>query len=812
MRLLKRDFLNPHPITESVAVDAPPAVLYHLSESTLSHEQVRDALVAALRAAVPVSAGNEASYCWPREIYDDYVIYDQDGPQGQETYRRGYTMDGDGTVTLGDAQRVRIETSYVPIRESVGGGAVLEALDADGWNWRVQLIRAGTSQNNNTYDLHVLHEAAPAYAGVPVFAGRGRDHNPAERGFLAVAGYIVEAVPNNDGLEGRFEVNRGSPEVRDAVRHAFDVRARTGRDVMGFSHVVPQGGAVVEAQRPRGYRVKQITRVESVDIVMTPASGGALLEPLSESSQEAIVNLTELLARYRRGERLNAEEYQFLQESMQPAEFTALLAEAIPSTRQQPSGAAPLPATNPAAIDEATQRRIDQLEQNARLAESRSLLTARLAESRLPEQLRTAIAADFDGRIFEAAELDARITRDRDIAVQLAAVRPTGLGVQPAADQRDKWSAAMDAFFGITNDQGIRGFRSLKEAYLAINPDSRFSYIDEGLARAVLRDAAQVIAESMRPEISESIVTTTFGELWGDSITRRMLSEYNAPMYNSWRLVVGEANIVPLSDFRTQRRMRMGGYGELPTVPQGAPYQPLTSPGDEEATYAPAKKGGLEDLTLEAIANDDVGAARRIPVKLGRAAKRTLYNGFWTITILNNPTCTYDSVTLYHSSHGNTNTLALSAANLLASENAMRDQTAYGESGLVLGMANMPKFLVIPNELRDTAFRLTQSSAAVGAGTYSAEPNIFVGNGYVIIVVDEFTDANDWFLFADPANLPSFEVGFLNGREEPELFVQDMPTVGSVFTADKITYKIRHIWGIGILEHRGTYRNVASGG
>ena len=38
-------------------------------------------------------------------------------------------------------------------------------------------------------------------------------------------------------------------------------------------------------------------------------------------------------------------------------------------------------------------------------------------------------------------------------------------------------------------------------------------------------------------------------------------------------------------------------------------------------------------------------------------------------------------------------------------------------------------------------------------------------------------------------------MGFLDGREDPELFVQDAPTVGSLFSSDEITYKIRHIYG-----------------
>jgi hypothetical protein len=43
------------------------------------------------------------------------------------------------------------------------------------------------------------------------------------------------------------------------------------------------------------------------------------------------------------------------------------------------------------------------------------------------------------------------------------------------------------------------------------------------------------------------------------------------------------------------------------------------------------------------------------------------------------------------------------------------------------------------------------------------------------------------------------EIGFLDGREEPELFIQDMPNTGSMFSNDKLTYKLRHIYGGGVL-------------
>ena len=47
------------------------------------------------------------------------------------------------------------------------------------------------------------------------------------------------------------------------------------------------------------------------------------------------------------------------------------------------------------------------------------------------------------------------------------------------------------------------------------------------------------------------------------------------------------------------------------------------------------------------------------------------------------------------------------------------------------------------------------------------------------------------------------------GRQDPELFVQNDATNGSVFTADKVTYKVRHIYSGTVLDHRGLSRGNA---
>jgi hypothetical protein len=255
---------------------------------------------------------------------------------------------------------------------------------------------------------------------------------------------------------------------------------------------------------------------------------------------------------------------------------------------------------------------------------------------------------------------------------------------------------------------------------------------------------------------------------------------------------------VPVADFRTNERTRMGGYGNLPTVAQGAAYQALSTPSDEKATYAATKRGGTEDVTLETIKNDDVGAIRRIPIELSRASKRTLCE-FVLDFVRTNPTL-YDSVAFFHATHGNLGSAALDATALAAARLRMKKQTQAGSSKR-LGIG--PKFLWVPDDLEQTGVDLFNRNTNLDK-TAVQEMSLKV------VPVPYWTDTNDWAISADPMDVPGIEVGFLDGQEEPSLFVQDRPDVGSMFSNDKITYKIRHIYGGQVVEYRGWDKSVVA--
>jgi hypothetical protein len=63
---------------------------------------------------------------------------------------------------------------------------------------------------------------------------------------------------------------------------------------------------------------------------------------------------------------------------------------------------------------------------------------------------------------------------------------------------------------------------------------------------------------------------------------------------------------------------------------------------------------------------------------------------------------------------------------------------------------------------------------------------------------------NDWYLAGDPNQMDTIEVGFLGGRDTPEMFVQGQqtPTAGLFFDRDRVRFKVRYVFGVGLLDFR----------
>jgi hypothetical protein len=284
-------------------------------------------------------------------------------------------------------------------------------------------------------------------------------------------------------------------------------------------------------------------------------------------------------------------------------------------------------------------------------------------------------------------------------------------------------------------------------------------------------------------------------------MTKRLVRDYQAqPKW--WEPIVIKT---PVLDMKQQNRIRLNDFASLSSVSENGAYTNI-SWGDARENYTPSKFGNLVVVTLEAFLNDDVHAVTRIPTKVAHAAVVTINEQVATLFTQSSgtgPTLS-DGFHVFDSGNHQGNTSNSTPAYDLSSSSLQNAMTALekisNSASKRIGVRG--RYLLIPPDLRWTAAVITQSQYAAGTANNDINP---LAGAIVPIVVPQFTTTYQWYLLADPSQVESLEVGFLNGREEPELLVQDNPTQGAVFTNDAISYKVRHIYGAGWLDFRGAF-------
>lgn len=769
----------------------------------------------ALRARLQTQDPDSYQWCWVVDMTPTDVVYQV---ESGHLWQCAYSIDDDGEVTLGEP--VQVARTYVAIGSATGDsgqslttamenaqpgerdhlvGRVLESKGVSsitgGRVYAVRIINVGDSLNGNRYGESVLAAAAPLYEGAKAY-NRHRSTEDINSGTIeGLVGLYRDVTASAAGLDAELHLFPSAVQTAEALDAALQAEAAGLPPTVGISHDV-LGQFTSTTESGRQVRVAQsITHVFSADVVSEPAAGGKATRVVAGG-----IHLDHTAAATRA-----AENQQEIPVSVSTEAVLAALKTATPDqladvglkradeTTQTTTEAATQPAAGTGAQESAPAAVPEQSYPKGSWA-VRSMVQHYVGQAKLPDAVTESLIKALPEQVTEAQiSAQLRVLQDGLAIAERSDMIPRTAESEVTKDERDRKREAVEAMFDPTT---ATGYPSLREAFRDYTGARSLSFDDDFNRR--------VLAESFLGNRSrESLDSTSWAQVLADALGKRLAAEYARPQLQSWRKIVSA--VTRINDFREQKISRVGGYGQLPTVAEGAPYQPLTSPGDEDARYSISKRGGTEDLTLEMIANDDLRALANIPNKLGRAAAITLYRFVWDILTANAAT-SYDSTALFHADHSNTTAVALSASGLTTVRGKMRKQAAFGQSTDVLSL--VPKLLVVPTELEDMAKKLCTSAVAVPAASEASDlPNLHQGLDYEVI--DYWTDANDWFLFADPSMCPTIEVGFYQGKEQPELFSQIDANVGSVFDADKITWKIRHIYGSAVVDHRGMQRGTA---
>ncbi len=254
-----------------------------------------------------------------------------------------------------------------------------------------------------------------------------------------------------------------------------------------------------------------------------------------------------------------------------------------------------------------------------------------------------------------------------------------------------------------------------------------------------------------------------------------------------------------LGDFKPGKRLDLNSFPALDKVAEGAEYK-YAQVGERGETVQLATYGKLFSLTRQTIINDDLDAFSKIPMRMGRAAIRTIGDLVYAI-LTGNPTMS-DGVALFHANHSNlagTGTV-ISTASTDALRVAMAKQTA-GGGPLNIRLA----YLLTPVSLEGTARVVANSEFEVGA-TSSTKNNTTPNSmrGLFEVVSDARLDtasATAWYGAANSGATDTIEVSYLDGNQTPTLEQQ------GGWEVDGVDFKVRMDAGVAALDYRTMQKN-----
>jgi hypothetical protein len=703
-------------------------------------------------------------------------------------------------------------------------GALLETEEGRPILRGVTILRPGISANRRVYTEAVLKRDGPSvFEGAPAYVTQ---HVEGERNLKNLVGqYRNVQYAEGAGLKADLI---GLASEAALLRKAMEAHEMFGPEVVGVSINTPGHFVAKRSGSQTLHEVSQIFRSlkTSVDLVTYPAAGGRLAESLRQESEELrefLSNLTEAVLTPMNEAAVKAICGDLSDEEIREA--NPVLAERILAKRNgaesgcgEAEGFHEMRAPAPSAMER-------KFEERLKMSERRSLLALKLNEANLGEIGCELVRSRLDGKAFEEADVSREIGRVRNLLAQRNPVRPyvPGQGGAQVTERQDHLTERIMATFErktiSANGQRYEPYRTITEMILDFEPERARDFAASPEYAA--QEAVPLFAwnggslERAAPRLREAtgIDTSAFTAAWADSLNRSLRVQAGDPELSNWRQIV--SRIIPFRDLtNTHKVIRVGELGTAPTVGEGQPYQYATRPTNDQETVSIVKKGFLHDVTWEAILRDDISVLARIPGDMARSFNWTVYDAILSLLQQNSgagPTMNADSTTLYHANHNNLHSLAFSAANLTTVRQDLAKQTD-PDSGKRKSGYRAKRLIYQTPELDQAIWEALASEYKIPAAvTNAGEVNLpnFIRqflNLTLVPVIYPTTTTTRWELMSDPMMADTIVVGFLNGRDAPDLFIQNMETVGSRFTADKVTYKLRFTVGASVVDWRAFSR------
>ncbi|HEU4589372.1 MAG TPA: head maturation protease, ClpP-related [Steroidobacteraceae bacterium] len=364
-------------------------------------------------------------------------------------------------------------------------------------------------------------------------------------------------------------------------------------------------------------------------------------------------------------------------------------------------------------------------------------------------------------------------------------------------DQRDKRRVAAVSWLLARASVLKRGSDEARN--MGANPFRGMNFAD--MARACLEDAGINTRGMNRHAMFAAAITndvSDFPNIFENALHKTVIAGA-AVAPTTWDKI---CKITSLSDFRPHIRYRSSSLGDLQLRNAEGEFVTIQLNDAERESITAKVRGGIVNVSREMLANDDLGIFTDLAMELGKASSRTREKALYVLLAQNagfGPTLG-DGVAMFHATHKNISASAgaPSVSTIDADRQLMAAQTDPSGND-VLDIA--PSIWLGPKTLGSSVRVINLAQYDPDTPNKLQKPNAVVG-AYDQIVDTARLTGTPWFSFADPNIEPMFEMGFVDGQQEPQLAMEE------AFTQHGMKWRIVDEWGMAGVGFRGGVRNA----
>lgn len=381
-----------------------------------------------------------------------------------------------------------------------------------------------------------------------------------------------------------------------------------------------------------------------------------------------------------------------------------------------------------------------------------------------------------------------------EVLKELRAKRPAvGANVNTGAKSigKQEIEAALCMRLGMSGDELMKDYsEATVEAAYGMSDISMKEVIHESIKLSGASTYSRIgISDD---DIRAAFSTVALPGILGNVANKVMLKHFNGVNPVAYRL----CSVGSLTDFKPSNRFRLTSLGDLEPVAESGEIKD-GSLTEESAVNQIDTYGKKFCLTRKMIIDDDLDAFAKIPAMMGQKAARLVDKLFFH-RLLANPVQN-DGKALFSAEHKNLSTGAFGKEALQSAIKMFESQVDADNQPI----GATARKLLVPTGLKFAARDLLNSALMIATGNTDAlKPSynsLYEDN--IEIVSSPYLEGEDWYLFGNPAEVDTFEIGFLKGKRTPTIQQGDTD-----FNTLGMWYRIFFDVGVREQDHRGVLK------